>query len=89
MGIFGNNSTNNTGGSKSKSGRKDSTLPVPLQGLEGVFLDGTNTVPQQVEKARAIKRQQETINVKQFSPGIYFVKVSDEEKMYVQKLIVE
>jgi len=37
----------------------------------------------------AINKQQETINMKQFSPGIYFVKMSDGEKMYVQKIIVE
>jgi len=36
-----------------------------------------------------LKNKQEMINTKQFSAGIYFVKVFDEEKMFTRKIVVE
>ncbi len=36
-----------------------------------------------------LNNKQETINTKQFSSGIYFVKVSDTEKLYMTKVIVQ
>ena len=33
--------------------------------------------------------KQETINTKQFSSGTYFIKVTDGEKLFTQKFVVE
>ena len=39
--------------------------------------------------SQTINNKQEKINCKQFSAGVYFVKVSEGEKLYTQKLIIQ